>query len=70
MQCFDEKKDGCTHHAGALGKLFFFFSFRYEWLDLLFCVVTGIEVCSDHRLDDLRIVGQLGHNSVLHVLQT
>ena len=59
-----------THHATALGKLFICFSLGYERLDLLLCVVTGIEVCPDHRLDDLGIVGQLGHNTVLHVLQT
>ena len=59
-----------TYHAAALGKLFICLGLGYERLYLLLCVVTGIEVGPDHRLDDLGIVGQLGHNTVLHVLQT
>ena len=56
-----------TYHAWTLGKVLFCLSLRYEWFYLLCGVITGVEVCADHCLDDLGVIGHLCHDPGLHV---
>ena len=59
-----------THHASALGELLLGLSLGYEWLDLVGGVFARVEVCPHHGLDNLGVIRHLGHDSVLHVLQS
>ena len=59
-----------THHARALGKLLLCRGLRNEGLNLVGRIVAGVEVGSDHCLDDLGVICHLRHHAVLHVLES